>query len=508
MSTTFQSLLLSQSVLCLFTQSTDVVSPDNAVYCGRAVYCLNLPKQSTADLERRASVMRNSFCEILDPPIDDAVKVRLRWLGDEQTCGAVRPRYLQIVPLVYIHYIEDHDGSQQDIDRTREFFTALAAKLRKDDTQTVTEELLHSHSDLLKHHVLTTLSFADFRKTCHGQEVNLFPDGVVQRVIDRKLVPIPHRIHGQMNDVFRAKEYMTGIAHDASSNPIQSYFPLQRPALRIHLFADELALIQHGSELYDEIMDSPKQIAAMAASEAEYMTRWRFYWALDKHRITQSSAGNWRLFVAHSNILSDPDVLNDKRRLSNVVQTLLRIVEDQQLIWFLDKLKNVSGGRPVAFRKMIGKMKKLIALMRDESYRLYAPWNNDEARILTFEEKSKRLDKFLKEWEIIVMVELGLKKSEMRQILKHFGMAVQKFEREHPSAGIERGTASDQLVLWTACDFWLDPSYTVNILLLQGPDLSQRLLKKTCVELGFSWKALLPNIQWIDYEATPVEPSV
>ena len=60
--------------------------------------------------------------------------------------------------------------------------------------------------------------------------------------------------------------------------------------------------------------------------------------------------------------------------------------------------------------------------------------------------------------------------------------------------------ARDVLIWWKAVEVKLDPSYTVNILVLQGPDIDRALLKKACLESGYSWKALGPSIKWMDYD--------
>ena len=46
---------------------------------------------------------------------------------------------------------------------------------------------------------------------------------------------------------------------------------------------------------------------------------------------------------------------------------------------------------------------------------------------------------------------------------------------------------------------FLDPSYTINIVVLQGPDMDRAFLRGVCLEMGYSWKALRGAVKWIDY---------
>ncbi len=64
--------------------------------------------------------MNNSFCEIMDPALDDdGRRVRLRWLGGNQSeptvCAAVKFHYLWAVPKIYVHFIEDYNESKREM---------------------------------------------------------------------------------------------------------------------------------------------------------------------------------------------------------------------------------------------------------------------------------------------------------------------------------------------------------------------------------------------------------
>ena len=156
------SLLLSS----IATQFVRAASGRFDAMPGRTVFCGNLRQQSTRDLERRAAYIRNSFSEILDPPFDDEGKVRLCWLGgDEQICGAVNPRYLQTIHLVFVHHVEDNNGSVNDCILTKQCIEHLYQKLIKDKTQTVWQPLTGVHGErtqLRDIHILTEGTFEDY----------------------------------------------------------------------------------------------------------------------------------------------------------------------------------------------------------------------------------------------------------------------------------------------------------------------------------------------------------
>ena len=277
------SLLLS-SIAIISNQAA-------AVRCdatpGRAAFCGNLRKQSTADLERRAACIRNSFSEILDPPFDDEGKVRLCWLGsDEQICGAVNPRYLQTIHLVFVHHIEDNNGSANDVIITQQYIENLYRKLMKDSTQTVVRPLTGVRGEIVQGkdiHVLTGGSFMDYvQSSQYVAELSSFGAEIAQRVRERKFISIAHRIDEGLienNHKMKRLDFIESIARSAS-NPNQCWFPLQRPALRIHLFPDEQCFHLYGSDLYEEIMADRKQITMIAASDTSQMFRWMNLWYL------------------------------------------------------------------------------------------------------------------------------------------------------------------------------------------------------------------------------------
>lgn len=468
---------------------------------GRAVYCGALPTQSTDNLERRASAMRRSFCEIMDPPFNNDSKVRLRWLGDGQTiCGAVNRRYLQSIPLVYVHFIEDHNSSTIDLDFAEQYFEELTEKLRRDKNQTVIRGLTCIQEYTKNLHILTYQTFQDFKQSCHhiGNPCSI---EIVHRVLDRKLIPIPHRLDANLERVLPLRHHMQMIANNAV--PTQVYWPLQHPALRIHLFPNEQAFIRHGAGIHNEIRADPKQIALVFASEAPQMMRWWWYWTANRTRIMQSFTANWRLFVAYSTTLSDPRVLNDKFRLARALHILFRISDFDKLQHVLMEMKKVPGYKPFAFGKMAEKIIRLIERITDENYHLHTAWSKEQARNMTLENKSKRLDLFLREWDHVVIAELGLKKCDRVGYWKFFSKAVRQIE-DIP-IDIEYGMAGDTVVIWKTVEFFLDPSYTMNIILLQGPDLERQLLKEMCLEHGFSWKSLRRCIEWIDYDSDQEE---
>lgn len=60
---------------------------------------------------------------------------------------------------------------------------------------------------------------------------------------------------------------------------------------------------------------------------------------------------------------------------------------------------------------------------------------------------------------------------------------------------IEQETVRDILALWKSTDRLLDPSYTVNLIIIKGPEMKQALLKQEAQKLNYSWKALRGSLQ-------------
>ena len=488
------------------------------IISGRAVFCGNLSKQRTADLERRASVMRNSFSEILDPPLDDEGKVRLRWLGDEETCGAVNRRHLHSVPLVYVHYIENNNGSETDLDLTAKFLDHLARKLGRDKSQMLQRGLISIHDKTQNRHVLTLLSYTDYYWACESMEnaVSLYGINTVKRVLDRKLLPIPHRIH---ETIMRLDEQLQGIAFDNSPKfwLKQSWSPLQRPTLRIHLFRDEQSFIRHGGAIYDEIIGDPRHFTMLFANEAPQMIRWSWYWPTSSeshasaassgvvHQTMRSVNTDLQLLVDYSHSLSDQQILKDKRHLSSTIHTIFKLGYPERLQQVLETMKKSPDWKPVVFSKTFRKILNLLQMMQDESHRHHRPWSKEQEQTLTLNEKAKALDVYSDQWTEIVMAELGLRKGDRDGFWKLFGIAIR--ERWIQSENIDRLLAQDAVLVWKGMEHFFDPTFTLNIVLLKGPDMEQSLLKEVCLGYGYSWKTLRNSIKWSDYDNDDLEGS-
>ena len=504
-------LLLVQSITWIVVRGIRKVN----VISGRAVFVLQtLPKQSTDELERIASAFRGSFCEILDPAFDDEGKVRLCWLGDQEICGAVRRRYLQSVPLSYVHYIEDQDGSLEDVRVTSNYLEALTQKLMKDDTQCVTRRLAEIHWGVKNYHFLTNASTLEdylYLACQHNiayQNADDFqfipqPLEIVRKVLDRKLVAIPHRIHERMQEVLALRESMEQHALLAPC-PKQSYWPLQRPAFRIHLFPDEQSFISHGGELFDEIANDPKHISIHYASEASGMARWKMYWRLGIARYMQSISADhhWSAhwLVAYSRSLSDPQVLNDKKRLSRTVHILFRLIQPKEMKAITDKIRNPTHYKP-EFAKTFKRIAHFfLEILADQSHRYFRPWSQAQGQTMALQEKSEALDVWVDQWDEIVMAELGLRKGDRAcgGFWKQFGIVIREIWTDLEDD--QRVLVKDSIVMWRAIDEFFDPSFTMNIILLKGPDIDRKLLKEVCLSYGYSWKSLRRSIQWIDYD--------
>ena len=337
----------------------------------------------------------------------------MRWLGDEETCGAVSRRHLQSVPVVYAHYIEDNDGSKGDTDLTKEYLSELDGKLERDDMQIVASMLLSIYDKTKNSHVLFE-SYADYlkayqdcasRSPSYGQEL-------VQRVLDRKIIPIPHRIHETITDLRERREYMEEIASEAS--PEQSWSPSQRPALRIHFFPNEQSFIRYGGELYDEIKANHKFIALLTAPDASELVRWWLHWDIYyQTRVPRSLTQNHRLFVTQCHSLNGPQVLRDKHKLTSNLHALFGLQCWDELHQIVEKVPKMSGYRNnmiLITKQKVARMNRLRILIREEKRRLEDEERSEDGRQSNFEQKAKAVDEYLKKWHGIVMAELGLRK--------------------------------------------------------------------------------------------------
>ena len=501
------------SILLLSAQAMRRVSviPRYAVFCG------NLREQTTDDLEEIASKFRNSWCEILDPPFDDKDRVRLRWLGDGETCGAVSRRHLQSVPVVYAHYIEDNDGSKEDTDLTKEYLAGLIRKLRRDPTQILVPiPILMGIYDKTKNSHVLFESYSNYLRAFQdcASRSPYADDGeeLVQRVLDRKIIPIPHRIHETMTDVGYQRKYMEEIAREASSE--QSWSLSQRPALRIHFFPDEQSFIRNGGELHDEIKTNPKSIALLTASDASELPRWWLHWDISEHRAPRSLDQNHRLFVAQCYSLSDPQVLKDKHKLTSSLYALFRLQTKQssdeihEIYQILKKLPKMPGYKILIAKQKVARMNRLGHLIQEDRRRVSSLAASVDDKQISFEQKAKAVDEYLKKWHGIVMAELGLRKGDSDGFWKLFATTAKEIWPVVTPMDIERGTVEDILPLWKSVDRWLDPSYTVNLIVLGGPEVKQALLKKEAKKLNYSWSALRDSLEWIDYDGEQEEATV
>ena len=332
-------------------------------------------------------------------------------------------------------------------------------------------------------------------------------------VLDRKLIPIPHWINEDTSIIQKFRGYLTRVARDAS--PKQSYYPLQSPALRIHSFPNEESFVRLGGELYDELMADPKQIVLMAASAAPQMVRWCLHWSSHSDRIAQVTLITRRLFEAYSRALSDPQVLRDRNRLSETMHILLRGVDEEALQRVLvgminwdDELLRDSGLEPGRFHEMISKILNLKRRMKDVSDRLHVPWSKEQGHGMSLEEKEKRLNIFMKIWDRIVMDELVPREENpdrryngRNPFWRCFSVFLTLKWNGIVSIGdLEGMMVRESISLWKAINFFLDPSYSLNVLLVGSLDLNQTLMRNKCLGLGYSWKALKRSLQWIDYD--------
>ena len=514
--------LLLQSILWLSIQA--MIRKVNVI-AERAVFVTDdLPKQSNDDLERIASMMRNSFCEIMKPEFDYEDKVRLRWLGDQQICGAVRRRYLHRVPVVYVHYIEDKDESEFDSNLTAEYLDNLAQKLRKDITQIVTRlsRLTSIYQRIDSLHVVTNLSYAEYHQRCQWIN-NLWSRGrdseIVKGVLDRQLMPIPHRIHASSERIESFEELTVNIARGVSAK--QSYDPLHHPAIHIHLFPNERSFVRYGGELWDELTADPKQVVTIAAPDARQQRKCRLFWYGEKHeeRVWPTGSVGRYLLVELLETLSDRQVLEDSNRLARAVHIAVRRISENALEGILDSMWNITQStslyyeealtpevEPALLREMARKIITLKQRVDNKSDPLYAPWKEAQGQTMNLEEKSKRIDIFMKVWDEIMMKELVLYESnpnKRESFWMSFGIVARRrirrcWPEDVATRHVVDAMVSNTLSAWKAIDHYLDPSYALNILLFGGLDVTRSMIRAKCLEFGFSWKALRASIQWID----------
>ena len=457
----------------------------------------HLPKQSTEDLEQIASKLRNSSCEILDPPFDDEGKVRLCSLDEPDICGAVNRRYLHSVPVVFVHYPLDYDESKDDDEAIDEYYGEWDEKLKKDNTQSVAQ----TPSDIQKCtnnvHVLTKLSLDEWIQRFGTS----YPIKIAGQWLNRKIIPIAHRIHEVIPTTFFGFEEIRAL----QSCPKQSYYPFQRPQLHIHLFPNKESFISRGGDLHDKIISDSKQIAMISSPDPQQLTHCAWYFRSMNYRIADSWHSNGRLFMDSCRIFGHPQVLKDKKRLARGIQTLFELTDKSTWEKCLDQMSNLPDYK-FQFGAKIKEIKKLSDLMGDGDYRLHRPWGKEGENVdqeMSLIEKSKLLDAFLKEWDNVIIAALGLRNADKpKGFWSFFFQSMSNFwEEEEPDTEecIEQGMATDVVILWRAAEFYLDPSYTINIILLEGPDMHRALLQESCLDLGYSWKEMRRCIQWIDY---------
>ena len=93
-----------------------------------------------------------------------------------------------------------------------------------------------------------------------------------------------------------------------------------------------------------------------------------------------------------------------------------------------------------------------------------------------------------------------VRKGDRDGFWKLFGSAIKERWVSISSDNIDRLLAQDAVLVWKGMEHVFDPTFTLNIVLLKGPDLEQSLLKEVCLGYGYSWKSLRNSIKRMDYE--------
>ena len=88
-------------------------------------------------------------------------------------------------------------------------------------------------------------------------------------------------------------------------------------------------------------------------------------------------------------------------------------------------MASLGGKTTNQYRVIFEKVHNAIQLVRNMDHRLYGPWSKEEGpKIRSLEERSKLLDVFFKEWDAIVIAELGLRKADFRKFWGFYSQAV------------------------------------------------------------------------------------
>ena len=223
------------------------------------------------------------------------------------------------------------------------------------------------------------------------------------------------------------------------------------------------------------------------------------YWLFEPARVMHSTDADHHLLVQHSRLLNDPQVLNDRRRLSRTVHILFRLIQPKQMSLISDKMMEPTHWKP-EFAKTFKRLAHFLRLLADQSHRYLHSWGKEQGRTMSLQEKSKALDIFVAKWDETVMAELGLRKGDRGcgGFWKQFGIVIREICTDLED--VKRVLVKDSIVMWRAIDEFFDPSFTMNVILLRGPEIDQKLLKEECLSYGYSWKGLRRSIQWIDYD--------
>ena len=126
---------------------------------------------------------------------------------------------------------------------------------------------------------------------------------------------------------------------------------------------------------------------------------------------------------------------------------------------------------------------------------------------VTLSDRKEIIDSFMEKWKNATITELKVKKES--KFWSFFGSALiklsaTKLEKEYGDDAwrlqIYPMMARDVIVLWSAMEHYLDPSYTLNVILYSRSMMDMfdsMLLMEACEVEGCSWTELEPYLQFV-----------
>ena len=476
----------------------------------------------------------HAFYEIIEAIDEDPEKVRLRWLGDYNTTTEIESQYVRNIPRHFEHYIVG--GSTVSKSELDIYVDELEQKLKRDPSQTVLRRhdgifriSMHDLMTPTRHFVSHCEQFpniidAQIQEMSETEGVSM-EEKITVRVLARNMIWISHHVDaGLLTQIRSQHPYLQQITDSVSTK--QSFYPLQRPLLRIHSFPDELTFLEQGSELHSEIMNDPKQITLILPSMPSVpANRFSLYWLpFPKHVIIRPSERLGLLFLMKLSAAVQQQVQNQWlkscaspvscRHFTSFFLCIFQVDLEHNVHCLLSFMQHFPGlltevlssmetipEYKSQFAKMGAKIKKFTATHLMIRIPLRQLVN------VTLSERKEIIDSFMEKWKNATITELKVKKEI--KFWSFFGSALvklgaTKLEKEYGNDAwrlqIYALMARDVIVWWSAMEHFLDPSYTLNVILYSRSMMKMfdsMLLMEACEEEGCSWIELEPYLQFV-----------